>query len=70
MCERLAALRAAMATYAAAFDASVLSVADAALARDHAAAIEAMAATVKALAAARAADGDRWRQDGQRSAAH
>ena len=70
MCEHLAELRHAMAAYAASFDASVLSAADAGLARDHAAAIEAMAATVKALAAARAADGDRWRQDGQRSAAH
>ena len=70
MCERLAALRAAMAGCAASFDASVLSAADARLARDHAAAIEAMAATVKALAAARVAEGGRWKRDGQRSAAH
>src|SRR5215469_8984416 len=55
MCERLAQLRAALAGCAAGFDPSVLSTADAARARDHAAAIEAMAATVKALAAARLA---------------
>ena len=70
MCEHLAELRHAMAAYAASFDASVLSAADAGLARDHAAAIEAMAATVKALAATRVAEGGRWRHDGRRSAAH
>ena len=41
MCEHLAELRHAMAAYAASFDASVLSAADAGLARDHAAAIAA-----------------------------
>ena len=70
MCEHLAELRHAMAAYAASFDASVLSAADARLARDHAAAIEAMAATVKARAATRVAEGGRWRHDGRRSAAH
>jgi hypothetical protein len=70
MCERLSQLRAAMAAYAAGFDASLLSAADAGRARDHATAIEAVAATVKALAAARVAETGRWHQDGQRSAAH
>ena len=66
MCERLAELRQAMAAYAARFEAGLLSPDDAARARDHAAAVEAMAATLKALAAARVAEGARWRQDGQR----
>jgi hypothetical protein len=70
MCRQVAELRQAMAAYAAGFDAALLSVDDAARARDHAAAIEHMAATVKALAAARVAEGPRWRTDGQRSAAH
>jgi hypothetical protein len=48
----------------------LLSADDAGRARDHAAAIEHMAATVKALAAARVAEAGRWRDDGQRSAAH
>jgi hypothetical protein len=59
-----------MAVYAASFDAALLSADDAGRARDHAAAIEHMAATVKALAAARVAEAGRWRDDGQRSAAH
>src|SRR6516162_5062471 len=63
MCRHLAELRQAMAAYTAGFDARVHSI-------DHAAAIEAMAATVKALAAARVAEGPRWREGGQRSAAH
>ena len=70
MCERLAELRAAMAGYAGRFDAARLSTGDAGLARDHAAAIEHMAATIKALAAARVADGEQWRGQGRRSAAH
>jgi hypothetical protein len=70
MCRQVAELRLAMAAYAAGFDAALLSADDAARARDHAAAIEHMAATVKALAAARVADGPRWRTEGRRSAAH
>jgi hypothetical protein len=59
-----------MAVYAAGFNAGLLSIDDAARAREHAAAIEHMAATIKALAATRVADGPRWQHDGQRSAAH
>ena len=70
MCERLAQLREAMAAYAAGFDAALLSISDAGRARDQAAAVEAMAATVKALAAARVAEAGRWQEGGQRSAAH
>jgi len=70
MCGRLAELRQAMAAYAAGFDAGLLTGDDAARARDHAAAIEHMAATLKALAAARVAEGPRWRDGGGRSAAH
>ena len=57
MCERLAEMRDAMGRYAAGFDASLLSAEAAGLAVVEAAAIERMAATVKGLAAARAADG-------------
>ena len=70
MCGRLAELRQAMAAYAAGFDAGLLTGEDAARARDHAAAIEHVAATLKALAAARVAEGPRWRDCGGRSAAH
>jgi uncharacterized protein DUF222 len=70
MCERLAEVRDAMGRYAAAFDASLLSAESAGLAVAEAAAIEGMAATVKALAAARAADAGLWKAAGERSAAH
>jgi hypothetical protein len=70
MCERLAELRDAMGRYASAFDAALLSCEDAGLAVVEAAAIERMAATVKALVAARAADGGAWKAAGERSAAH
>src|SRR5688500_16881085 len=70
MCERLGQLRDAVGRYAAGFDASLLSTVDAGLAVVEAAAIEKMAATVKALAAVRAAEGGAWREAGGRSAAH
>ncbi len=70
MCQRLGELREAMGDYAARFDAASLSAADAALAVEEASAIEKMAATVKALAAARVARTDLWRRRGDRSAAH
>src|SRR3954453_19625053 len=69
MCERLAELRDAMGRLASSFDPAVLSCEDAGLAVVEAAAIEAMAATVKALAAVRAGDGDAWKRAGERSAA-
>ena len=69
MCERLGELREAMGRYAAGFDASLLSCEDASSVMFEAAAIENMAATVKALAAARAAGGEAWKAAGDRSAA-
>ncbi|MGI9022290.1 MAG: hypothetical protein ACR2HV_03450, partial [Acidimicrobiales bacterium] len=59
-----------MARSAAGFDPVLVSAADAARVVDDAAAIEKMAATVKGLAAARVADTDVWRRDGDRTAAH
>jgi hypothetical protein len=70
MCERLCELRDGIGRVAAAFDASLLSAEEAGLAVVEAAAIERMAATVKGLAAARAADGGAWKRAGERSAAH
>ena len=55
MCERLSVLREAMGRVAAGFDARLLSGADASAVAAHAAAIEKMAATVKALAGPRRA---------------
>ncbi len=70
MCQRLGKLREAMGHYASRFDADLLSGSDAARAVEEASAIEKMAATVKALAAARVARTDLWRRGGDRSAAH
>ena len=69
MCDRLGQLRDAMSHYAAGFDAAVLSGEQAALAVGEAAAIEAMAATLKGLAAARSAAAGAWKAAGERSAA-
>jgi len=70
MCDRLGQLRDAMSRYAAAFDPSALSGEQAALAVGEAAAVEKMAATLKALAAARSAATGAWKDTGDRSAAH
>ena len=70
MCDTLSTLRDAFSGYAARFDASVLSAADAAAALDAAGALERMAATVKGLAAVRVADSGLWREAGARTAAH
>jgi hypothetical protein len=59
-----------MGDYAARFDAALISASDAARAVEEASAIEKMAATVKALAAARVARTDLWRRGGDRSPAH
>src|SRR5205814_7613790 len=56
--------------YAAGFDADAVPVIELRKLVDDAAAIEKMAATVKALAAVRYADSETWRRDGDRSAAH
>lgn len=70
MCDTLSTLRDAFSGYAARFDASLLSAADAAAAVDAAGALERMAAAVKGLAAVRVADAGLWREAGARTAAH
>ena len=70
MGETLSDVRDAMSRYAVPFEPALLAAADAARVVDDAAAIEKMAATVKALAAARVAETSVWRGDGDRSAAH
>src|SRR5436190_13775927 len=62
MCSTLARLREALRSFAARFDASVLSGDDAARVVEVAGAIENMAAAVKALAAARVAECGVWRE--------
>ncbi|MEA2972008.1 MAG: hypothetical protein QOG82_466, partial [Actinomycetota bacterium] len=66
----IAELRESLSVYAAGFDAALLSAAQAEEVVDQASRIEKMAATVKALAAARVAETGSWRTDGDRSAAH
>ena len=70
MCERLSEIDGAMRRFAADFDAALYSGDDAARVVDVAGAIENMAATVKALAAARVAECGAWRSRGDRSPAH
>jgi hypothetical protein len=67
---RLSELRSAMSEYAARFDPGRVSASDAAGVVDDAATIEKMAATVKSLAAARVAETDLWKREGDLSAAH
>ena len=59
-----------MSEYAARFDPARVSANDAAGVVDDAAAIKNIAATVEALAAARVADTELWKRDGDRSPAH
>lgn len=66
----LAEIRAGVAAFATSFDPSLVSPADAEKVVKEAAAIENIAATIKALAAARAAKGGEWRRNGARSPAH
>jgi hypothetical protein len=63
-------LREAVGRFALAFDAALVTVADADAVVREMAAIESMAAVVKAKAAARSAASDAWRREGDRSAAH
>jgi hypothetical protein len=63
-------LRRSMHAYATGFDAGRLSAHDAARVVEHVTAIENMAASVKAMAAARVAETELWKQGGDRSAAH
>jgi Domain of unknown function (DUF222) len=67
---RLSELCSGMSEYAIGFDAERVSAADAARIVEDAAAIKNMAATVEAVAAARVADTQVWKRDGDRSAAH
>ncbi len=69
MCEHLGELRLALRRYAALFDASGMSAGEALRAVSDAAAIEAMAAAVKGLAALRVAETGAWKDAGDRSAA-
>src|SRR3954470_19008390 len=66
----LRAVREAMAEYAANFDAGAVAVVDLRKLVEDAAAVEKMAAAVKAAAAVCYADTEIWRRDGDRSAAH
>lgn len=66
----LAEIRAELARHAAGFDASVLAPCDAEQVVREAATIENIAATLKSLAAVRAAQGGSWRREGARSPAH
>ena len=67
MCQGLRALRQSITTYAGEFDAGTLTVADAGVVVGLCAQIEASAASIKALAAARLAEGKTWQTDGCRS---
>ncbi len=67
---KLSELRSAMGEYATRFDPGRVHASDAARVVEDAAAIKHMAATVEALAAARVAETQLWKRDGDRSAAH
>ena len=63
-------IREELAAWAVGFDASTLTIGQAQQVLEQAAAIERIAAAVKAEAATRVAEGDGWREDGHKSAAH
>jgi Domain of unknown function (DUF222) len=67
---QLSELRSAMSDYATRFDPARVSAQDATRVVEDAAAVKNMAATVEALAAARVAETELWKRDGDRSAAH
>jgi hypothetical protein len=69
MCEDLSNLRGALASFVARVDIRLLSSADATRVMSDATAMEAMAGTLKALAASRVAEGDGWKKRGHRSPA-
>jgi hypothetical protein len=70
VCERLSELGEALKEYSSRFDASALPVVLASRVVEEASAIEHMASTIKGLAAARVAETEKWKNDGQRSPAH
>jgi hypothetical protein len=69
MCEELADLRQAMRDYSSRFDPSCISISEAHRAIDALGAIESIAQNLKALAAAKAAESERWKKHGHSSAA-
>jgi hypothetical protein len=70
MCVKLGELESAMGTFASGFDAALLSASQAEGVMERATRIEHMAATVKALAAARVAETELWGVGGDKSPAH
>ncbi len=70
MCVGIAELRESLGSYAAGFDAALLSAEQAEVVVEEASRIEKTAACLKALAAARVAETGLWRGEGDRSAAH
>jgi len=70
MCEKLVELERAMGTFASGFEPALISASQAEGVMERAARIEHMAATVKALAAARMAETELWSLGGDRSPAH
>lgn len=66
----MAEIRSAVAAYASGFDAALVSAADAQRIATEATAAEHMLAIIKALAAARVADTELWRKEGDASPAH
>jgi hypothetical protein len=70
MCRQLDALRQSIVLFASSFDAALLTPAQATEVTRACAQIEASVASVKALAAARSAEGNSWQNDGYRSPAH
>src|SRR5256714_8732642 len=70
MCQKLAELGRAMGAFASGFEPALLSASQAEGVMERAARIEHMAATVKALAAARMAETELWSLGGDRSPAH
>src|SRR5437764_13245970 len=70
MCQKLVELEKAMGTFAAGFEPAAISASQAEGVMDRACRIEHMAATVKALAAARMAETELWSLGGDKSPAH
>src|SRR5947209_17194369 len=70
MCQKLVELEKAMGAFAAGFDPALLTAGQAEGVMERASRIEHMAATVKALAAARMAETELWSLGGDRSPAH
>ena len=70
MCEKLTELERAIGAFASGFEPALLSAFEAEGVMERAARVEHMAATVKALAAARVAETELWANDGDKTPAH